>query len=184
MSSLASRLVRWEEFLELPERTADGEHYELQDGQVVVVPPPGGQHVALQRKIAELLRAAEEHGFKAATAFPYQPAAQYQYWVADVALAPDTVWEQMAQNKGYRVYAPPLIVEVLSRANTPEGVHRKRLVAMSGGTVEFWTVDADQRTVEVTTLDSVRTYGRGERIPLAVTGGIEIPVDGIFEDLL
>lgn len=48
MSSLAQSLVTWEEFLRLPERPEGGKRYELQDGEVVVVPPARPLHIKLQ----------------------------------------------------------------------------------------------------------------------------------------
>ena len=58
MSSLAQSLVTWEEFLRLPERPETGKRYELQDGEVVVVPPARPLHIKLQKRIERLLEAA------------------------------------------------------------------------------------------------------------------------------
>jgi Uma2 family endonuclease len=78
------------------------------------------------------------------------------------------------------VYAPVLIVEVLSPSNTPAKVNRQRIVAMSSGTQEFWVVDAANRTVQVTELSGTRTYAAGDAMPLALFGGASVAVDQIF----
>ena len=64
----------------------------------------------------------------------------------------------------YRVYAPPLIIEVRSPSNRPAKLSRQRIVALSAGTREFWVVDIDSNSVEVTGLTGNRVYGSGENI--------------------
>ena len=186
MSSLATRLVTWEEFVELPERTETGGHYELHDGEVVRVLPPADRHIALQAQIMRLLRPAEVFGFEILMEFPYRPTADLQYWKADVAIVPTDVRKAMARRSGlsWQVYAPPLVVEVLSPSNTDDELNRKRVVAMSAGTVEFWIVDGDCRTVHVTTRGGLRTYRAGENIALSAVAGVRLAVDAIFEDLV
>ena len=79
----------------------------------------------------------------------------------------------------YPVYAPPLIVEVLSPSNSPAKLQRQRIVAMSAGTEEFWVVDAEKRTVQVTNSRGASTYSAGEHILLAVLFA-SLAVDKIF----
>jgi Uma2 family endonuclease len=80
----------------------------------------------------------------------------------------------------WQVYAPPLIIEVLSSSNTPVKMNRQRMTAMSAGTQEFWIVSREPRAVEVSRLDStVQVYGAGDIIPLPFVGG-SLKVDDIF----
>jgi Uma2 family endonuclease len=85
------------------------------------------------------------------------------------------------------VYAPPLIAEVVSPSdrkkkgeNTPEKIGKQRIVAMSSGTREFWVIDADERTVHVTTVDGVKVYRVGDCVPVTITPGKSVLVDAIF----
>jgi len=149
VSSLTDSLVTWEEFLRLPERPESGQRYELQDGEVIVVPPARPLHIKLQKQIERLLETAANDRGVVTTEFPYRPMPNLQYWFADVAYLPQADWDALPPNE-YLVYAPPLIVEALSPSNTPAKVNRQRLVALSGGTEEFWEVDAESRTVQVT----------------------------------
>ena len=88
MSSLAQSLVTWEEFLRLPERPETGQHYELQDGELVVASPTRPLHIKLQKRIERLLEAvAGSHGV-VTIEFPYRPVPNLQYWFADVAYIP------------------------------------------------------------------------------------------------
>jgi Uma2 family endonuclease len=64
------------------------------------------------------------------------------------------------------LYAPPLIVEILSPSNSPAKVALQRVTAMSAGTQEFWIVNRDKQTVEISRPDQVQIYRRGDVIPL------------------
>jgi len=157
MSSLAHSLVTWEEFLHLPERSEQGKRYELHDGEVVVRPPARPLHLKLQKRIEQLLEASAANRGVVATECPYRPHRNLQYWIADVAYVPQADWDALPPNE-YPVYAPPLIVEVLSPSNTTVKLNRQMIVALSAGAQEFWVVDPNDRTVRVTARDtSIRT---------------------------
>ena len=181
MSTLATALTTWEEFLDLP-NPEDGSRYELHDGEVVVVPPPRHPHVRIQNR---LLRWFITHAAGAGLAdkeFPYRPVANLQHWVADVAYIPIDDWRTIGIEQ-YPIYAPPLIVEVLSTSNRPEKIVRQRLAAFSGGTREFWVIDAAARTIEVSVPGTTsRVYAETESLPVGVLPGILLPVHLVFEE--
>jgi hypothetical protein len=60
-------------------------------------------------------------------------------------------------------------------------VNRQRIVALSAGTVEFWVVDAETRTVQVTDLAGSRVYVCAETVPLRMFGDASVGVDRIFK---
>ncbi len=99
--------------------------------------------------------------------FPYRPGLNLQYWFADVAYVPRADWDSLPPND-YPVYAPALIVEVLSPSNTPAKVSRQRIVAMSARAQGFWVVDPETRNVLVTDLSGIRLYAAGDVIPLTM----------------
>jgi Uma2 family endonuclease len=111
--------------------------------------------------------------------FPYRPVPNLQYWFADVAFIPKADWEALPPDE-YPVYAPPLIVAVLSPSNTPAKVNRQRIVALSAGAREFWVVDAGKRTVQVTDLAGLKVHAPGDAIPLRSLGNATLAVDQIF----
>jgi Uma2 family endonuclease len=179
MSTLAHALVLWSEFLTLPERPDTGQRYELHDGEVTIVPPPRPIHIKLQKRIELLLEElAGEHGV-VTTEFPYRPVPNLQYWFADVAYIPKADWDALPPND-YPVYAPPLIVEVLSPSNTAAKIDRQRIVAISGGTQEFWVVDPEEHSVEISGLNGSANYARGDVLPVSMLGG-SLRVERIFE---
>jgi Uma2 family endonuclease len=178
MSTVVQSLVTWQEFLRLPERSESGERYELHDGEVVLVPPARPLHKKIQKRLEVLLEAAAGQRGVVSTEFPYRPVPNLQFWVADVAYILQSDWDAMPPDT-YPVYAPLLIVEVLSPSNTAVEVNRQRMVALSAGTQEFWVVNAAERTIHLTSLSGARVYASGERVPLALIGG-SIAIDEIF----
>ena len=178
MSSLAHSLVTWTEFLRLPERPETGQRYELHDGEVVIMPPARPIHIKLQKRIEKLLEELAGERGAVVTEFPYRPVLNLQYWVADIAYVPRNDWDALPPDE-YPVYAPPLIVEVLSPSNTPAKLNRQRIVAMSAGTQEFWVVDSGKQTVQVTDLNGTNIYAIGDSISLTMLGGV-VSVEQIF----
>lgn len=54
------------------------------------------------------------------------------------------------------------------------------MVALSAGTLEFWVVDPETRSVQITDSSGVRQYGAADSIPLTMFGNETISVDQIF----
>ena len=180
MSTVGAALITWEEFLQLPD-PEDGTRSELHDGELVVVPPPKPIHVYIQSLLVEWLTAAAQGRGGAAQEFPYRPATNLQFWYADVAYLPNDDWLAMRTDE-YTVYAPPLVIEVLSPSNRAAKIQRQRVAAFSGGTREFWVVDPIGQTVEVSVPGNVsRIYGLQESVPVGVLPGVFLPVRTIFE---
>jgi Uma2 family endonuclease len=179
MSSLAHSLVTWSDFLRLEDPEDTAERYELHDGEVVLVPPARPLHVKIQRKLLSLLQAAAQERGTVTPEFPYRPALNFQCWYADVAYIPQSEWDAMPPDE-YLVYAPALLVEVLSPSNKPAKVNRQRITAMSAGTQQFWVVDPEKKTVQVTGLGATTTYASGDAIPMDLLCGGTLSVDDIF----
>jgi Uma2 family endonuclease len=178
MSSHAHSPVTWADFLRLPERPETGKRHELHDGEVVPVPPARPLHIKLQKRIEHLLESLAAERGVVTIEFPYRPALNLQYWFADVAYIPRADWDAMPPND-YPVYAPALIVEALSPSNTPAKISRQRIVAMSAGTLEFWVVDPEKRTVQVTDPAGIKIYGAGDSVPVPLFEST-VSVDQIF----
>jgi len=178
MSSVTQPVTSWDEFLLLPERPENAKRYELHDGEVVIVPPPRPWHLKRQKRIERLLEPLAGERGVIALEFPYRPAPNLQYWVADLAFVPQVDWDTMPLEQ-WQVYAPPLIIEILSPSNTAVKANRQRMTAMSAGTQAFWIVDEKKQTIEVSCVDRVTVYGLGETVPLPMFDA-ELKVDEIF----
>jgi Uma2 family endonuclease len=181
MSTVGVALTTWEEFVELPD-PEDGTRYELHDGEVVVVPPPKPLHLYIQMRLSEWLTARIPAGGYVPMEFPYRPVANLQYWRADVVYLSKEDRRAMRATE-YFVFAPKLVIEVLSPSNRPAKIRRQRVAAFSGGTLEFWVVDPVARTIEVSVPGATsRIYREDDTIPVAVLPGALLPVRAIFEE--
>lgn len=80
------------------------------------------------------------------------------------------------------VFAPPLVIEVLSPSNKEEEMQRRQHVAaFSGGTQEFWVIDLDSQNIEVSIPgEATRVVGVGDVIRVSVLPGALFPVDVHF----
>jgi Uma2 family endonuclease len=183
MSTSSVTLTTWEEFLQAPdeEEYEKGNHLELHDGEVVVVPPPKAVHTYKQGWLAKWLTLAAQGRGYAMAEFPYRPAANLQFWRADVAYLPEEDWQALRRDD-YPVYSPPLI-EMLSPSNRRAKIDHQRMVAFSGGTREFWVVDLIRRTIEVTVPGRpARVYDENETIAVTVLPDAVFPVSELFRD--
>lgn len=178
MSSLAHSLVSWPEFQRLPERPESGQRFELHDGEVIVVPPARPIHIKLQKRIEKLLESIAGAWGIVTIEFPYRPQPNLQFWVADVACIRQSDWDAMPPDE-YRIFAPQIIVEILSPSNSPAKTNRQRIVALSSGTEEFWVVDPSARTVTVTNATGTTEFQDNAIIEIP-TLGASLPSQAIF----
>jgi Uma2 family endonuclease len=181
MSTVGKALVTWEQFLELPD-PEPGFHLELHDGEVVLVAPARPLHIFVQILLVEWLTAAARGSGHGAQEFPYRPAENLQFWKADVAYVPN---EDLLAMRGddYPIYAPPLIVEILSPSNRRSKIEAQRKAAFAAGTQEFWIVDTVDRSIQVCYSNNTeRLYTFAESVPVGVLPGQSLPVAILFEE--
>src|SRR5205085_8380086 len=128
-------------------------------------------------------RSFEAHAgnqWEVAIEYGFRPVPEFEYIEADVMLIARERWDRIPR-KGNLQGTPELVVEVLSPSNTRAEIARKKKLCLENGAREFWVVDIDDRTVEVSTPDG-RTvaYSSGQHIPLFFAQGATIAVDEIF----
>lgn len=149
--------ITYKDYLQLPAES----RYEVLEGDLSMVPAPGERHQrVVVRMLAALVEVVEAKGLGLVYVAPF-----------DVILADDSVVQPdllivLAENRsiiapeGVRG-APDLVVEVLSPATAKRDTGVKRRIYGRYGVKEYWIVDPEARTIEV----SVNLGGR-----LAVTG--------------
>jgi Uma2 family endonuclease len=164
-------------------RDPAGFRLELHHGEVVKLPPPKPNHVSVQDRIAEALRAIASAEWRALVELPFRPQAEHEVWVADVGVINAVRWRDAGRANVYPLGAPELVIEVLSPSNTVSEMYDRERTCFNGGCREFWIVDPDTRRIYVTFPDAPkRTYGSGEQVPVALLGDATIAVDQIFQD--
>jgi Uma2 family endonuclease len=109
-----------------PPRPAGGVRQELHHGKLVELPPVKQLHTQIQKQLVSLLEAllnTAEYGVD--KEFPFRPAADYEVWVADVAVFSLGLWNQTADDD-YFTAAPALVIEVLSPSNTEPAAGKRK----------------------------------------------------------
>lgn len=159
------------------------EDFELIEGALLPMTPPGGVHAILQARIASLLlrdmderqsgQVFGEAGFVLAT----DP---------DTVLAPDLAYVEAsrlpADLTGFLAVAPDFAIEIVSPGNTPGEIERRIAIYLQVGTRMIWAVYPRQRQVVVHTPgEAPRVYTESDDLPGGdVLPGLVIPVASIF----
>jgi Uma2 family endonuclease len=135
-------LVTVSEFLRIPEPAAG--HYELHHGEVIHIAPPKSGHQRMQEHLRKILsRMIGDRGV-VRVEMAFQPAPEYEVWIADVGVVSKNRDEQTPDNE-YLQGAPDLVVEVLSPSNTVEEISDKMHVCLEHGCSSFWLVDTTRK---------------------------------------
>jgi Uma2 family endonuclease len=144
-----TRLVTAEEFARLPD---DDQHYELVEGRVVRMSPPGIRHGALATRIASLLHQhVDAHHLGAVLT----PAG---FWLAsdpDTVREPDVAFlnaERVASTgipDGFWPGPPDLAVEIRSPGDRLAEIGAKVSDYLARGVRLVWVVDPKEKTVAV-----------------------------------
>ena len=166
------------EFEKLPERQNVRE--ELYHGEVVTTPPPTmGHNRAEHRLVSALQRLLGDAAYVAAEV-PFRPLPEYEVWVADVAFLSREREANTADNE-WVSGAPDLVIEILSPSNTAVKMDERRAICLENGCKQFWVVDHERKTIDVSTPDGKTiTYRRDEQIDLAEFGGGMLRLADIF----
>lgn len=176
MASTTTHLMTFAEFENLPDPPSA--KYELRHGQICVVAPPKHNHYKVQLRLLRLLMQAAGDAGEVGVEMSFRPRPEYEYWYADVAFLSRKRWDE-TPGKSNIQGSPELVAEVLSPPNTVQEMRDRRKLCLETGSLEFWTVDADLREVEVMFADSHSiTYKSGQCIPLFFGG--QLAVDEIF----
>jgi len=142
-----SQQVQWtaEQAIALP---ADGNRYEVLDGELFVTPEPTWRHqVALGRLFPLLVAYVDAHALGWTMFSPADLVFAPQRLVQpDIFVVPS---REGAAPRGWEdVHSLLLVVEVLSPRTARADRHRKRLIYQDQGVPEYWIVDAAARLVE------------------------------------
>lgn len=161
----------------------DVEDFELIEGVLLPMSPPGGVHAIVQLRLGSLLRwyADErqcgevfgEAGFILAT----NP---------DTVLAPDLAFVETSRLPedltGFLKLAPDLAVEIVSPGNSPGEIERKVAIYLQAGTRMIWVVYTRQRQVVAhIPNEAPRVFTESDELPGGdVLPGLTLPVARIF----
>jgi Uma2 family endonuclease len=171
-------LITVAEFEKLPEQ--HNVRQELRHGEVVTMPPPTMRHNRAARKLMLALHGLLGHRGYVNSELPFRPLPDYEVWIADVAFLSREREANTADNEWVQG-APDLVVEVLSPSNTAVEMDERRSICIENGCRQFWVVNAERKTISVSTPDAKTiTYRKDEQIDLAEFGGGELSLADLF----
>ncbi|HWI53763.1 MAG TPA: Uma2 family endonuclease [Symbiobacteriaceae bacterium] len=136
--------ITYQDYLQLP----DDQRYEVLEGELRILPTPGMLHQRILGNLFCVMR-PQWHG-------------EVLFAPLDVILSEETVVQpdplvvlqerlSIMKPEGVRG-APDLVVEVLSPGNAHYDRGKKRRLYARYGVREYWIIDPQERTVEVTSL--------------------------------
>ena len=138
----------WDLLSQLPD---DSNDYELIDGELIPMTPPGGEHGELALSLGSYIRAfVRENGLGRATVETgYHPADDRQ-----TLLGPDIAFvsHERAPDpfpKRFVPVMPNLAVEILSPTDTIHKAREKAELYLGNGSQLVWIVLPDEQSVEV-----------------------------------
>jgi Uma2 family endonuclease len=148
--------------------------YELHDGRLVIMAPPGDQHADQQARFAAyLFLHGQQNG---------QGAARGEVGIllrrnpdhlvgADAAFLSTDQLPPRVSPEGYLLTIPRLIVEVRSKNDKPSELGAKVRDYLSAGAVLVWVADPESRTV---------TAHRADQPPLVFTAADTLTADSVI----
>ena len=148
------------EFVHHPDN--DAKHFELIDGVLIEMVPPGGEHGEVALNLGSLVRAfVRANGLGRATVETgyHPPDNRYTLLAPDVAF----VRHSRAPNpfpKKFVPVMPDLAVEILSPTDTLTNTREKAELYLTNGTTIVWIVLPDEQSVEVCRLTETSEVAR------------------------
>ena len=172
----SQRLLTCADVVKLPESLDSGDvSYELDNGRLVIMAPPGDQHAAIQLNVGyELKRQGEVAGHgKARTEVGVVLWRNPDRLVgADAAFVATASLPIVVSREGYLETIPDLVVEIRSRNDTLPELMAKAQDYLTAGVKIVWLVDPQSRCVlvyvgqsEPTRVEENEVLNAGEIIP-------------------
>jgi Uma2 family endonuclease len=176
----------YEDYQTLPESMIG--HYELLDGDIVLVPSPTTAHQRISRNLEYLLmQFIRRHGL-----------GELFYAPCDVVLGqgkerevvePDLLF--ITRHRRHIITdkeiqgAPDLVVEILSPGTEARDRGYKKVLYGRYGVREYWIIDPQTQSLEVYTLDEEglvlqKTYGDAQTIESGLFPGMSIELAEVF----
>lgn len=168
---------------ELPNlpRPRDGRHYELSEGDLIVVGNAGGEHELVNWFIQKALFAwYSRHSTGAVLTESQFSLGEATARIPDVAFIGDEKLNALRRHKGPIQFAPDLAVEVISDSESAADAEKKVGEYLRAGCMEVWQVYPNERRVRVRTAFGIRDFGAEESLTSAALPGFDVLVGNFF----
>ena len=162
-------------------RPRNGRHYELSEGELIVVGNALARHELVKRRILKALFSWEIR-YSVGAVF-----SESQFTLGDAtARIPDVAYIRNAKLESFPdadvpiPFAPDLAVEVISESESAADAERKVGEYLGGGTLEVWQVYPNERRVRVRTAGGIRDFGPSDLLTSPLLPGFEVLVESFF----
>jgi Uma2 family endonuclease len=180
----SAKLMTADELLEMRD---DGRRYELIEGELVELVPPGAAHGFVASNSSGILRGfVRPRGlgvvFGAETGFVISSAPD-TVRASDAAFVTSDRLPEGGLPVGYLRLAPDLLAEVVSPSDTASEVHHKVCVWLNAGCRLVWVIYPETRSVTIyRSMEDVRILGPDDILDgVPVLEGFSIRVSELFD---
>jgi Uma2 family endonuclease len=181
---VSTRLLTAADVADLPdELNGKAVRYELFDGELVIMAPPGGEHGLKQKSVMRFLFALEEQGL----------GVCYPNVGVKLGEGPDTVVEPDSMfilkrslpvkysTEGYLTTIPEIVIEVRSKNDRRGMIGLKNQKYLNAGVLEIWRLEPKTKTLILTTTVSDTTLTANDTLFTPLLPGFAVPVVKLFE---
>lgn len=169
-----------DDLLTLP-RPDDGKHYELSEGELIVVGNAGWRHERIKSTILTLLIIYLET-YRIGRAF-----SESQFTMAgggaripDVAFVSESKLALLPDEDIAIPFAPDLAIEIISNSEIAARAEKKVQEYLASGVQEVWQVYPADRRVRVRTADVSRYLSEDQLLETPVLPGFQVRVQEFF----
>lgn len=154
--AVQQRLYDIDDFWQVVCDSDDDKHFELIEGAIIEMAPPGGEHGTIAGEVYHYFRLFDP---QRKLGVPTVDAGYHPPTERNILLSPDAAFTliERAPNpfpKSWVPVMPDIAVEVQSPSNTLSELRRKAAIYLQNGTQLVWIVLPDQRGVEVCRLEA------------------------------
>ncbi len=179
------RLLTAADLAELPTSLSSGDvRYELDDGRLVVLAPPGHTHGRRQAKIVQYLGSeGEDRGLGEVCAEVGIVLRRKPDRVvgADAAFILTSSLPVRRSKEGYLETIPEIVVEVRSKNDSSNEVRAKKEEYFAAGVQLVWVVETDDKTVAAYQPGrDVQLFTCADSLSTSLLPGFSVPVAKLF----
>jgi Uma2 family endonuclease len=180
----SQRLLTASDLATLPrEMNGQAVRYELFDGELIVMAPPGGEHGRRQHTIGRVLQIAEDLKLGVAYSETGILIRQNPDRVvgADAAFVLQSELPVRHSREGYMTTIPSIIVEIQSKNDRDSDFQSKCDEYFEAGVLSVWRLDPNAKTLSIIANDcAIRTLSVHDMITDPNLPGFAVPVAAIF----
>lgn len=180
------RLLTAADLAKMPTSLPGGDvRYELDDGVLVAMAPPGGDHGRKQNKVCTLLtNEAESKGLGHAYGEVGIILRRGPDRVpgADAAFLTSDQLPAKYSREGYLETIPKLVVEIRSKNDTLPELESKVAEYLAAGVVEVWVLDPEDKSIAKHRADGVRLLDETGVLEFELLPGFSVPVARFFAE--